>query len=63
MSINDFISNILCVPIFKIYANSVDVLLFNLSHIFKKDGLEMSLQPTLVNSVNEIIEEGKYFLY
>lgn len=59
MLIEDFVSDILCAPIFKLYANYVDVLLLNLSHIFKRDGPEtISLQPTLLNIVNEIKEEG-----
>ncbi|XP_022182347.1 uncharacterized protein LOC111042113 [Myzus persicae] len=62
LSISVFESDVLCIPIFQSYINCVDILLFNLEHIFLRRGEEMiSLQPKLVNRLKEVIEtEDKY---
>lgn len=61
LSISDFVSDILCIPIFQSYTDCVDVLLFNLDHVFIRRGTEMiSLQPKLVESLKEVDTEDKY---
>lgn len=56
-------NDVLCIPIFKSFIDCVDILLFNLDHIFKKSGLEViDLQPAIVNSLKEIKDEGNYFI-
>lgn len=62
LSISDFESDVLCIPIFQSYIDCVDILLFNLDHLFIRKGQEMvCLQPKLVNKLNEIIEiDDKY---
>ncbi|CAH1731848.1 unnamed protein product [Aphis gossypii] len=61
LSINDFESDILCIPIFQSYINCVDKLLFNLDHLFIRKGREMiSLQPKIINSLKEVEIEDKF---
>jgi len=63
LSISDFESDILCIPIFQSYINCVDKLLFNLDHIFMRRGREMiSLQPKIINSLKEVEIEGNNYL-
>lgn len=63
LPISDFESEVLYIPIFKLYVGCVDALLYNLDHIFKKSGLEtICLQPILVNNLKEVKEEeGKFY--
>lgn len=63
LSISDFESNILCIPIFQSYINCVDKLLFNLDHLFIREGIEMIiLQPKIINSLKEVEIEGNNYL-
>lgn len=63
LSIDDFVSDVLSIPIFKSYIDYAVKLLSNLDHIFKKNGFEMiSLQPAILNSLKGIKEEGNYYL-
>ncbi|XP_026817471.1 uncharacterized protein LOC113556613 isoform X2 [Rhopalosiphum maidis] len=61
LSISDFESDILCIPIFQSYIKCVDKLLSNLDHIFLRKGSEIiSLQPNIINSLKEIETKGKF---
>lgn len=59
MTIYDFVSDILSIPIFRPFIDDVETLLYNLDHIFQKIGEEkINLQPTIVNNLKEVVEEG-----
>lgn len=62
MSISDFISDVLCFPIFKLYIENYELLLHTNMHTFKKIyqyGEEMiCLQPPLLKKVQLSKEEG-----
>lgn len=61
LTIDDFISKVLFAPIFKSFSDSVEQLLFNLSHIFKKVGKDLiTLQPNIVHCVKNIKEKHKF---
>lgn len=64
MSIEDFESNVLCIPLFRSFIIHTEALISNLDHIFRRNGLDMiCLQQSLVKSLKEIKEEGKVKLY
>jgi len=63
MKIDDFISEVLSMHIFKPFINHVEELIFYLSHIFETSNLEVIyLQPTIANHLREIKEKGINFL-
>lgn len=57
MTISDFQSNVLCFPIFESFNNRIDVLLYNLDHIFIRKNEEIiALQPVIQRTLNSLIE-------
>uniref|UniRef100_A0A2H8TL94 Tudor domain-containing protein 5 n=1 Tax=Melanaphis sacchari TaxID=742174 RepID=A0A2H8TL94_9HEMI len=61
LSISDFESDVLCIPIFQSYTSCVNKLLYNLDHIFLKKEREMiSLHPKIINSLKIIETEDKF---
>jgi len=63
MKIDDFISDVLSMHIFKPFINHVEKLIIYLSHIFETSNLEVIyLQPTIVNRLREIKEKGNNLL-
>ncbi|XP_025414906.1 uncharacterized protein LOC112686707 [Sipha flava] len=61
LSIEDFHSNVLCIPLFRSLSIHTEALISNLDHIFQRNGLDMiCLQPSLVKSLREIKEENKF---
>ncbi|VVC24370.1 OST-HTH/LOTUS domain,Tudor domain [Cinara cedri] len=64
LPINDFVSNIMCFPIFKLFLEDYELLLYNNIHIFKKINHYgeklICLQQSLLEKVELLNEEDKF---
>jgi len=59
LSICDFESTVLSFPIFNSFIDNVEILIWNLDHIFSNKGSEkIILRSIIVESVKKIKEEG-----
>lgn len=59
LSISNFLSDVMCYPIFKSFIDNYELLLYNLAHIFKRYGQELlCLQPRIVNKVQCLKEKS-----
>lgn len=61
LTIDDFESDVLCAPIFKSFADSVDQVLYILNHIFIRVGSDIiTLQTSIVDGVKHLEESDEY---
>jgi len=60
---DDFVSDVLCIPIFNSLIANVEVLVYNLKHIFIiRKKYNICLQQTLMNNLKELKEESNLYI-